>query len=91
MKAISLNGDYDLQTENGTLLLGEVSEQNAALIANSEKGEWKEFPQMGAGLRHLIKSVATEREIIREVNVALSFDGIKAQVTVKNGKLNIEL
>ena len=91
MKGIELDENFDLQTENGALKLGETSEQNAALIVNSEKGEWKEFPQMGAGLRHLVKSVATEREIIREVNVALSFDGIKAQVTITGGKLNIEL
>ncbi|MCR4559012.1 MAG: hypothetical protein K5685_02960 [Bacteroidales bacterium] len=91
MKAISLDENFDLQAENGTLLLGETSEQNAALVVGSEKGEWKEFPQMGAGLKHLVKSVATEREIIREVNVALSFDGIKAQVTITDGNLNIEL
>ena len=91
MKAISLDADYDLQAENVRILLGEVSEQNAALIAGSEKGEWKEHPQMGAGLRHLIKSTATEREIVREVNVALAFDGINASVTITGGKLNIEL
>lgn len=91
MKAISLNADYDLQTENGTLLLANTQEQNAALIANSEKGEWKEHPQMGAGLRHLIKTQNTDREIIRQVNVALQFDGINAAVTITNGKLNVEL
>ena len=91
MKAISLNESYDLQAENGTLLLADTQEQNAALITNSEKGEWKEFPQMGAGLRQLVKSQSTEREIIRQVNVALQFDGINAAITIKDGKLNVEL
>ena len=91
MKAISLNADYDLQAKDGTLLLADTSEQNAALIVNSEKGEWKEHPQMGAGLRMLIKTQSTGREIIRQVNVALQFDGINAAVTMQDGKLNVEL
>lgn len=91
MKAISLNESYDLQAADGTLLLADTQEQNAALIVNTEKGEWKEHPQMGAGLRHLIKTQNTEREIIRQVSVALTFDGINAAVTVNDGKLNIEL
>jgi len=91
MKGIELDENFDLQTENGALKLGETSEQNAALIVNSEKGEWKEFPQMGAGLRHLVKLQNSEREIIREVSVALTFDGINAAVVIKDGKLSIEL
>ena len=91
MKAISLDTNYDLQAQNGTLLLGITDEQNAALIVNTEKGEWKEHPQMGAGLRQLVKSQSTEREIIRQVSVALTFDGINAAVTIENGKLNISL
>lgn len=91
MKAISLDAEYDLQVRHGTLLLSDTQEQNAALIAETEKGEWKEHPQMGAGLRHLIKTQNTEREIIRQVSVALTFDGINAAVTVNDGKLNIEL
>ncbi len=38
MKAISLDTNYDLQAQNGTLLLGITDEQNAALIVNTEKG-----------------------------------------------------
>ena len=91
MKALLLDENNDLQTADGALLLGDTSEQNAALITNTEKGEWKEHPQMGAGLRHLIKTQNTEREVIRQVSVALSFDGINAAVSIRDGKLNIEL
>ena len=91
MKAISLDAEYDLQVRHGTLFLDDTQEQNAALIAETEKGEWKEHPQMGAGLRHLIKTQNTGREIVRQVSVALQYDGINAAVTVNDGKLNIEL
>lgn len=91
MKAISLDAEYDLQAKNGTLLLGDTSEQNAALIAETEKGEWKEHPPMGASLRPMIKSNATGTEIVRRVSVALQYDGISAAVTFRDGKLNIEL
>ena len=91
MKAISLDAEYDLQVRHGTLFLDDTQEQNAALIAETEKGEWKEHPQMGASLRHLVKTQSTEREIIRQVNVALQFDGINAQITIKDGKLDISL
>lgn len=91
MKAISLDENNDLQVRHGTLLLDDTQEQNAALITETEKGEWKEHPQMGASLRHLIKTQNTEREIIRQVSVALQYDGINAAVTIIDGKLNIEL
>jgi len=91
MKAISLDADYDLQARHGALLMDDTQEQNAALIAETEKGEWKEHPPMGASLRQTLKSNASEREVIRRVNVALQYDGINAAVTIREGKLNIEL
>jgi hypothetical protein len=89
--AITLDENYDLQARHGTLLMDDTSEQNAALIAETEKGEWKEHPPMGASLRQMLKSNASGREIVRRVSVALQYDGITAAVTINEGKLNIEL
>ena len=91
MKAIRLDKDFDLQVKHGTLLLADTQEQNAALIVNTEKGEWKEHPLMGAGLARLIKTIGSQREIIRHVTVALEASGITAAVTINNGKLQIDL
>ncbi len=91
MKAISLDAEYDLQAKNGTLVMDDTQEQNAALIAETEKGEWKEHPPMGASLRQMLQSNASGREIIRRVGVALQYDGITAAVTITDGKLNIQL
>ena len=86
-----MNEEYDLQASDGAIMLGDTQEQNAALIVDSEKGEWKEHPQMGAGLRQLVKSQGTGREIIRQTNVALQFDGIAAEVTINDGRLTVRL
>lgn len=91
MIAISLDKDFDLQVKHGSLLLGDTQEQNAALIVNTEKGEWKEHPLMGAGLSRMVKTSNSQREIIRHITVALEADGITAAVTINDGKLQIDL
>lgn len=92
MTGIQLNSDYDLLIKNGHLTLGETQEQNAQLIVCSEKGEWKEYPQLGTGITRFLKSTGREREMLREIKVQLALDGIKnPTISITDGQLKIEL
>lgn len=44
--ALALNG--------GSLCVGNVKEQNIALILASRKGEWKEYPRLGVGIADIL-------------------------------------
>lgn len=48
---ILLDSNFDILIENGDLVLGECTRQNQALLLYAEKGEIREFPTRGVGLR----------------------------------------
>ena len=82
----------DLLLNNGTLAIGDTSEQCAQMIVVAEKGEFKEYPQLGVGISQFLKSVGLEGEMLRNIRVQLSLDGIKPkELTFTDGKLRIEL
>ncbi|MBR4137840.1 MAG: hypothetical protein IKU05_05455 [Bacteroidales bacterium] len=82
----------DLVFTNGDLAIGDSDEQNALLILDAEKGEYKEYPQVGVGLRKYLKSTGREREIRREIAVQLGLDGYdNANIETDNGTIKIEI
>ena len=86
------NTTGDLMIESGALAIGNTNEQNAHLILTAEKGEFKEYPQLGVGAIKYIRTVGTEKMLMREVAVQLALDGyINPIVAFNNGKLNIEV
>ncbi|MBP1630875.1 MAG: hypothetical protein H6Q15_1768 [Bacteroidetes bacterium] len=91
MKGILLSNDFDLIIENRQIQIGENKEQCAELIIGSEKGEIKEYPQLGVGLSKYIKSSGRENEMIREVKLQLSLDNIDSKIDYKNGLINIDI
>lgn len=50
MKDILLDNDNDLKILNGDFVIGESLEQRQKLIVQSAKNDFKQFPEMGAGL-----------------------------------------
>lgn len=82
----------DLVFANGDIAVGNSDEQNAQLIVNAEKGEYKEHPQLGVGLRKYLKSTGREREMRREIAVQLELDGYdNANIETDNGTIKIEI
>lgn len=82
----------DLVFTNGDLAIGDSDEQNAQLILDAEKGEYKEHPQVGVGLHKYLKSTGREREMRREIAVQLELDGYdNANIETDNGTIKIEL
>ncbi len=45
---------YEPIVRNGSLTIGDTTAQNQALILQSDKGEWKEFPLLGVGLAGIV-------------------------------------
>ena len=92
MNALILDKDNEPVIKDGTLAIGETREQNAQLIITAEKGEFKEYPQLGVGISQFLKSVNRENELLRSIRVQLALDGIKPRtIDYNDGKLNIEL
>lgn len=82
----------DLVFTNGDLAIGDSDEQNAQLILDAEKGEYKEYPQVGVGLRKYLKSTGREREMRREIAVQLELDGYaNASIETDNGTIKIDI
>jgi len=48
---ILLNSNFDLLVEDGDFVLGESTRQHQVLIVYAEKGENREFPTRGVGVR----------------------------------------
>jgi hypothetical protein len=79
---IQLNGEFDLEirvrTQNGKILsglcVGDVTYQNQAMILLAQKGEYKEFPTVGAGINDICND-SDLQEWKREITAQIEGDG----------------
>lgn len=76
MKGILLNSDNDLQVQNGTLAIGNITMQCVGIVLGMNAGEWKADPVLGPGLVRLIRSDAQPSEIESIVRLHLGRIGI---------------
>lgn len=74
MRGILLGADYQPIIEQGSLVLGETTAQNQALLLRSHRGEFKENPALGLGISDMLldNDLLYQRQRIRE---ALELDG----------------
>lgn len=54
MKGILLDEDRDIQVSNGAMVIGDIANQNIELLVISEKGEIREAPLRGVGIRRFV-------------------------------------
>jgi hypothetical protein len=71
---ILLDKDGDLLIENGDLVIGPCNDQCIADIISSDTGNWKEFPQVGVGIRKYLHSAGSFSELERDIRVQLAGD-----------------
>lgn len=92
MKALTLTDDFDLSVRNGSLEIASTDEQNAWLILLSCKGEWKEYPFLGAGLQKYLHALSSDSDIRRQIKLQLSLDDIAIKsLSVENGKILLQV
>ena len=80
----------DLELAGGGLAIGETLYQEEWLVLATQRGEWKEYPLMGAG----VADMAGDEDMLywnREITESLVRVGIKIKwVTLKDGKLKVK-
>ncbi|MDO5608262.1 MAG: oxidase [Capnocytophaga sp.] len=81
----------DLAFANGDVSIGFSAYEHQKNIVKSNKGEWKQHPEVGVGITAMI---ADDRytEMLIEIKKQLEYDGMQiGDVTLtEKGKLNIE-
>lgn len=91
MQDILLNDDNDLEIKDGDFLVGSSNKQHQKHILTANKGEYKEFPEVGVGI---IQMIADDRytELLIETKKQLEYDGmqIKDVSLQPNGKMIID-
>ncbi len=86
---ILLNENRDIQIENGDLVIGDSFQQEVGLIVQSNQGEWKSEPLIGANLIELINSEASESEYKSKIKQALKLDNKELKSFI-DGKIIVE-
>jgi uncharacterized radical SAM superfamily protein len=92
MKGILLDENGGLMVRNGSLVIGDVAQQNQRIILYANKGEIKESPLVGVGLDNMLLEhdfKAIRKEIINQ----MENDGQRVkevQVKETGVKLNAE-
>ncbi|WP_281683420.1 oxidase [Zunongwangia profunda] len=76
MKDILLDQDGDLIIENGDFKIGYSDNQHQEHILKAEKGEYKEFPEVGVGISQMLSDDRYD-EMMIEMKKQLQYDGMK--------------
>lgn len=82
MDDILLDDTNDLQLANGDFVIGNGTLQHQNHIILAEKGEYKEFPEIGVGVRTELNN-ENPRELLTKIRRNFEYDGMTVN------KLNI--
>lgn len=74
---ILLDGTLDVYAVKGDFVLGDATFQNQQLLLISEKGEFKQDPQVGVGIRSYLLDDASIHEMQQEIVKQFEVDGMK--------------
>lgn len=89
---ILLDHNNDLLIQNGDFVIGSSDVQHVDFILNSQPGEWKEFPQVGFGVKSYLKGVENTLKFKRNLRIQLSFDGyVNPKIDLSKGYSNLEI
>ena len=84
--------DYDLQVRNGDLTVDFSDDQHLDHIVLANKGDFKEHPLLGVGIRSFLKDEDVYGEMTQEINRQLESDGAEVESVTFDGvsKVNID-
>lgn len=74
-KDILLNENGDLKIVKGDFVIDDSDNQEIEALLISVKGEFKEFPLVGADIGRLIKSRSGQTKALKEIKTQLINDG----------------
>lgn len=88
---ILLNSNKDPKIMNGDFAYGESTRQHQELILISEKGEWRENPLTGVGIRTELQNETTGSELLTAIKREFEKDGMTVlQIKAKGGNITTE-
>lgn len=91
-KDIMLDENYDLLIRNGDFVVDDSEVQEAALIALSEPGDWRQWPTIGFGALRRMKGVEDKVSFVSGLKLALSADGkTPKKIDVSQGVKNFKV
>jgi hypothetical protein len=74
---ILLDESYDLQIANGDFVIGDSEAQHVELLLMATKGDFRQHPYVGVGIRKYINAPGAGNELAREIGIQLELDGYK--------------
>ncbi len=89
MKDYILNGDGDMDILEGDFMVGEADLQHQYLLLMSDKGSFKQFPDMGVGVGHFLET-EDEAELMREIRKQYEADGMQVG-TIEYNKQKLKI
>lgn len=85
MKDILIDENNDLQLLAGDFEVGHSDNQQQKAILTTEKGEWKEHPEVGVGIAQMLAD-DLYTEVLIEIKKQLEYDGMQINdVALKEG------
>ena len=85
MKDILIDENNDLQLLAGDFEVGHSDNQQQKAILATEKGEWKEHPEVGVGIAQMLAD-DLYTEVLIEIKKQLEYDGMQINdVALKEG------
>ncbi|QSS96582.1 hypothetical protein [Psychroflexus sp. ALD_RP9] len=89
---ILLDEANELKIQNGDFVIGVADLQHVNHIIEAHPGEYKEFPQVGFGVRSYLKSNTTKTAFKRNLRVQLNFDGyVNPLIDLSKGFKNLKI
>lgn len=76
MKDILIDDNNDLQLLAGDFEVGHSDNQQQKAILTTEKGEWKEHPEVGVGIAQMLAD-DLYTEVLIEIKKQLEYDGMQ--------------
>lgn len=86
-----LTHDGDLAIENGDFPLVDATENHQQHIMIAEKGEYKQYPEIGVGINSFIND-ENPRKILTDIKRNFKYDGmnVKKVTFTPNGNISVD-
>ncbi|MEI2758964.1 MAG: oxidase [Bacteroidia bacterium] len=77
VKDILIDADYDLVIKDGDLVIGESTDQHQLCILLANKGQYKQFPDVGVGINEFLQDEVDLGDLSSEINEQFEKDGMR--------------
>ena len=91
-KDVKTDENGNLIILNGDLKLDESDSQHIEHILISDKGQFRQFPLIGVGIKRALKGSSNPQSLKQQISVQLESDNYNVRkITIEPNPLNIEI